>query len=89
MDRPRMNPTLQLSPPERRFEQRAREYLLDEEDEDEEDDLAMQMAEMKASGKVVLDGVEYKVEPVSTPSRHCSTPPSYSATPPSYCGSSG
>ncbi|XP_070842223.1 protein scribble homolog isoform X2 [Chaetodon trifascialis] len=74
---------------ERKFEQRAREYLLDEDDEDEEEDLAKQMAQMKASGKVLLDGVEYKVEPVSTPSQHCSTPPSYNITPPSYCGSSG
>ncbi|XP_041669848.1 protein scribble homolog isoform X17 [Cheilinus undulatus] len=67
---------------ERKFEQRAREYLLDEDDEDEEEDLAKQVAQMKATGKVLLDGVEYKVEPVSTPSQHCSTPPS-------YCGSSG
>ncbi|XP_029935661.1 protein scribble homolog isoform X2 [Myripristis murdjan] len=74
----------------RKFEQRAREYLLDEDEEDEEEeDLAKQVAQMKATGKVLLDGVEYKVEPVSTPSRHCSTPPSYSVTPPSYCGSSG
>ncbi len=75
--------------PERKFEQRAREYLLDEDDEDEEEDLARQVAQMKASGKVLLDGVEYKVEPVSSPSQHCSTPPSYNVTPPSYCGSSG
>ncbi|XP_041817059.1 protein scribble homolog isoform X3 [Chelmon rostratus] len=74
---------------ERKFEQRAREYLLDEDEEDEEEDLAKQMAQMKASGKVLLDGVEYKVEPVSTPLQHCSTPPSYNVTPPSYCGSSG
>ncbi|KAM9839406.1 protein scribble homolog [Aulostomus maculatus] len=74
---------------ERKFEQRAREYLLDEEDEDEEEDLAKQVAQMKATGKVLLDGVEYKVEPVSTPSQHCSTPPSYNVTPPSYCSSSG
>ncbi|KAM4533445.1 protein scribble homolog isoform 4-T4 [Odontesthes bonariensis] len=67
---------------ERKFEQRAREYLLDEDEEDEEEDLAKQVAQMKASGKVLLDGVEYKVEPVSTPTQHCSTPPS-------YCGSSG
>ncbi|XP_052339111.1 protein scribble homolog isoform X10 [Oncorhynchus keta] len=73
---------------ERRFEQRAREYLMDEDDE-EEDDLVKQMGVLKATGKVVLDGVEYKVEPVATPHRHCNTPPSYSATPPSYCGSSG
>ncbi|XP_070709535.1 protein scribble homolog isoform X2 [Pempheris klunzingeri] len=74
---------------ERKFEQRAREYLLDEDDEDEEEDLAKQVAQMKASGKVLLDGVEYKVEPISSPSQHCSTPPSYNVTPPSYCGSSG
>ncbi|XP_060920504.1 protein scribble homolog isoform X6 [Labrus mixtus] len=74
---------------ERKFEQRAREYLMDEDEEDEEEDLAKQMAQMKASGKVLLDGVEYKVEPASTPSQHCSTPPSYNVTPPSYCGSSG
>ncbi|KAM9552216.1 protein scribble homolog isoform 26-T26 [Salvelinus alpinus] len=73
---------------ERRFEQRAREYLMDEDDE-EEDDLVKQMGVLKATGKVLLDGVEYKVEPVATPSRHCNTPPSYSTTPPSYCGSSG
>uniref|UniRef100_A0A8C7JM17 Protein scribble homolog n=1 Tax=Oncorhynchus kisutch TaxID=8019 RepID=A0A8C7JM17_ONCKI len=73
---------------ERRFEQRAREYLMDEDDE-EEDDLVKQMGVLKATGKVVLDGVEYKVEPVATPRRHCNTPPSYSATLPSYCGSSG
>ncbi|XP_035512912.1 protein scribble homolog [Morone saxatilis] len=74
---------------ERKFEQRAREYLLDEDEEDEEEDLAKQMAQMKASGKVLLDGVEYKVEPVSSPSQHCSTPPSYNVTPPSYYGGSG
>ncbi|XP_053198677.1 protein scribble homolog isoform X2 [Scomber japonicus] len=74
---------------ERKFEQRAREYLLDEEDEDDEDDMAKQVAQMKATGKVVLDGVEYKVEPATTPSRLCPTPPSYNVTPPSYCGSSG
>ncbi|KAL1006904.1 hypothetical protein UPYG_G00078720 [Umbra pygmaea] len=73
---------------ERRFEQRAREYLMDEEDEDD-DDLVKQMGVLKATGKVLLDGVEYKVEPVSTPPRHCHTPPSYDATPPNYCGSSG
>ncbi|XP_045558165.1 protein scribble homolog isoform X18 [Salmo salar] len=66
---------------ERRFEQRAREYLMDEDDE-EEDDLVKQMGVLKATGKVLLDGVEYKVEPVAMP-------PSYSTTPPSYCGSSG
>uniref|UniRef100_A0A6Q2XW39 Protein scribble homolog n=1 Tax=Esox lucius TaxID=8010 RepID=A0A6Q2XW39_ESOLU len=73
---------------ERRFEQRAREYLMDEDDEDE-DDLVKQMGVLKATGKVLLDGVEYKVEPVSTPPGPCHTPPSYNATPPSYCGSSG
>ncbi|XP_026217631.1 protein scribble homolog isoform X5 [Anabas testudineus] len=67
---------------ERKFEQRAREYLMDEDEEDEEEDLAKQVAQMKATGKVLLDGVEYKVEPVASPSQHCSTPPS-------YCGSSG
>ncbi|KAM8882043.1 protein scribble homolog isoform 1-T1 [Synchiropus picturatus] len=66
---------------ERKFEQRAREYLLDEDDEDEEDeDITKQVAQMKATGKVLLDGVEYKVEPVSSPSGHCSTPPSYSGS---------
>lgn len=55
---------------ERKFEQRAREYLLDEDDdEDDEEDLAKQVAHMKASGKVLLDGVEYKVEPISSPSQ--------------------
>ncbi|XP_022055057.2 protein scribble homolog isoform X13 [Acanthochromis polyacanthus] len=73
----------------KKFEQRAREYLLDEDEEDEDEDLAKQVAQMKATGKVLLDGVEYKVEPASAPSRHCSTPPNYNATPPSYCGSSG
>lgn len=74
---------------ERKFEQRAREYLMDEdEDDDEEEDLAKQVAQMKATGKVLLDGVEYNVEPVSSPSQHCATPP-YNVTPPSYCGSSG
>ncbi|XP_046880234.1 LOW QUALITY PROTEIN: protein scribble homolog [Hypomesus transpacificus] len=72
----------------RMLDQRPREFLLDEEEEEEED-LAKQMADMKAHGKVLLDGVEYKVESVATPPRHCSTPPSYNATPPSYCGSSG
>ncbi|XP_076026559.1 protein scribble homolog isoform X10 [Genypterus blacodes] len=75
---------------ERKFEQRAREYLMDEDDEDEEEeDLAKQVAQMKVSGKVLLDGVEYNVEPASSPSQHRSTPPSYNVTPPSYCGSSG
>ncbi|XP_034004433.1 protein scribble homolog isoform X11 [Trematomus bernacchii] len=74
---------------ERKFEQRAREYLMDEDEEDEEEDLAKQVAQMKATGKVLLDGVEYNVEPVSTPTQHCATPPCYNVTPPSYCGSSG
>ncbi|XP_017262021.1 protein scribble homolog isoform X15 [Kryptolebias marmoratus] len=74
---------------ERKFEQRAREYLLDEDEEDDEEDLAKQVAQMKATGKVLLDGVEYKVEPVSSPSQHCSTPPNYNITPSSYGGSSG
>ncbi|XP_067258237.1 protein scribble homolog isoform X13 [Chanodichthys erythropterus] len=76
----------------KRIEQRAREYMLDE-DEEEEEDLAKQVADMKAHGKVILDGVEYKVESLGShgsPSpRQCATPLSYSATPPSHCGSSG
>lgn len=67
--------------------------MLDEDEEDEEEDLVKQVADMKAHGKVILDGVEYKVESLgshSSPSpRQCATPPSYSATPPSHCGSSG
>lgn len=67
--------------------------MLDEDEEDEEEDLAKQVADMKAHGKVILDGVEYKVESLgshSSPSpRQCATPPSYCATPPSHCGSSG
>lgn len=55
---------------------------MDEEDEDEEEDLAKQVAHMRASGKVLLDGVEYKVEPVSPPPQHFSNPAS-------YCGSAG
>ncbi|XP_053484190.1 protein scribble homolog isoform X21 [Ictalurus furcatus] len=78
----------------KRTEQIAREYLLDEDEEDEEEDLAKQVAQMKAQGKVILDGVEYKVEPAgghssTPPPRQCATPPNYSATPPSHCGSSG
>ncbi|XP_056317913.1 protein scribble homolog isoform X18 [Danio aesculapii] len=74
----------------KRIEQRAREYMLDEDEEEEEEDLAKQVAHMKAHGKVVLDGVEYKVESLGSPtSRQCATPPNYNATPPSYCGSSG
>ncbi|XP_031439491.1 protein scribble homolog isoform X2 [Clupea harengus] len=79
----------------KRFDQSARDFLLDE-DEEEEDDLAKQVAAMKASGKVVLDGVEYKVESVggnsshsATPPRQCATPPNYSTPPPSYCGTPG
>uniref|UniRef100_A0A3Q2PVG1 Scribble planar cell polarity protein n=1 Tax=Fundulus heteroclitus TaxID=8078 RepID=A0A3Q2PVG1_FUNHE len=68
---------------ERRFEQRAREYLMDEDEEDEEEDLAKQVEHMKATGKVLLDGVEYKVESVSTPTQKCSTPLSYSGSSPS------
>ncbi|XP_015209893.2 protein scribble homolog isoform X22 [Lepisosteus oculatus] len=56
----------------RKMEQRAQELLLDEEDEEEEEDLAKQMAEMKAQGKVVIDGVEYKIERVDG---HSSTSP--------------
>uniref|UniRef100_A0A3B1KCQ2 Protein scribble homolog n=1 Tax=Astyanax mexicanus TaxID=7994 RepID=A0A3B1KCQ2_ASTMX len=41
--------------------------------EEEEEDLAKQMAAMKAQGKVILDGVEYKVEPVGS---HTSNSPS-------------
>lgn len=77
----------------KRIEQRAREYLLDEDEDEDEEDLPKQLAQVKAQGKVILDGVEYKVESLSghspTPPRQCSTPPNYSATPPSYCGSSG
>ncbi|XP_073762332.1 protein scribble homolog isoform X16 [Danio rerio] len=74
----------------KRIEQRAREFMLDEDEEEEEEDLAKQVAHMKAHGKVVLDGVEYKVESLGSPtSRQCATPPNYSATPPSHCGSSG
>ncbi|XP_028289663.1 protein scribble homolog isoform X4 [Gouania willdenowi] len=73
----------------KKFEQRAREYLMDEDEEDEEEDLAKQVAQMKATGKVLLDGVEYNVEPVSPPSQQCATPPSYNATPPRYSSSSG
>ncbi|XP_036376992.1 protein scribble homolog isoform X2 [Megalops cyprinoides] len=69
----------------RRIDLRARDFLLDEEEEEEED-LAKQMAEMKAHGKVVLDGVEYKIESVgshgATSVRQCASSPSYCATPP-------
>ncbi|KTF74885.1 hypothetical protein cypCar_00006428 [Cyprinus carpio] len=61
----------------KRIEQSAREYMLDEDEEDEEEDLAKQVADMKAHGKVILDGVEYKVESLgghSSPSlRHPSS----------------
>ncbi|XP_036374473.1 protein scribble homolog [Megalops cyprinoides] len=72
----------------RRLEQNTRDYLLDEdEEEEEEEDLAKQVAEIKAQGKVMLDGVEYKIESVanrrSPPPDHCATPPGYSTTPPS------
>ncbi|XP_034022938.1 LOW QUALITY PROTEIN: protein scribble homolog [Thalassophryne amazonica] len=73
----------------RKFEQCAREYLLDEDDEDEEEDLAKQVAQMKATGKVLLDGVEYPVEPVNSPTQQCATPLTHNTTPSSYCGSSG
>uniref|UniRef100_A0A3B3SN00 Protein scribble homolog n=1 Tax=Paramormyrops kingsleyae TaxID=1676925 RepID=A0A3B3SN00_9TELE len=69
----------------RRVDQRPPEFLMDEEEEEEED-LAKQMADLKTQGKVVLDGVEYKVESVHGPSgsspRHCATPPSSGFTPP-------
>ncbi|XP_062850050.1 protein scribble homolog isoform X16 [Trichomycterus rosablanca] len=69
----------------KRFE-RVPGYMVDEDEEDDEEDLAKQVAHMKAQGKVILDGVEYKVEPVSG---HTNTPPRQCSTPPSYCGSSG
>ncbi|RXM98488.1 Protein scribble-like [Acipenser ruthenus] len=47
----------------RRIEQRTRELSVDEEEEEEED-LDKQMAAMKAHGKVVIEGVEYKIERV-------------------------
>ncbi|XP_016135498.1 protein scribble homolog [Sinocyclocheilus grahami] len=68
------------------IEQRAQEYMLDEDEEDEEEDLAKQVADMKAHGKVVLDGVEYKVESLGG---HSSPSPRKCATPPSHCGGSG
>ncbi|XP_016336495.1 protein scribble homolog isoform X16 [Sinocyclocheilus anshuiensis] len=70
----------------KRIEQRAREYMLDEDEEDEEEDLAKQVADMKAHGKVILDGVEYKVESLGG---HSSPSPRQCATPPSHCGGSG
>ncbi|XP_051572303.1 protein scribble homolog isoform X1 [Myxocyprinus asiaticus] len=70
----------------KRIEQSAREYMLDE-DEDEEEDLVKQVADMKAQGKVILDGVEYKVENLA--SHSSPSPRQCAATPPSHCGSSG
>uniref|UniRef100_A0A673GSY6 Protein scribble homolog n=1 Tax=Sinocyclocheilus rhinocerous TaxID=307959 RepID=A0A673GSY6_9TELE len=70
----------------KRIEQRAREYMLDEDEEDEEEDLAKQVADMKVHGKVILDGVEYKVESLGG---HSSPSPRQCATPPSHCGGSG
>ncbi|XP_016303865.1 protein scribble homolog [Sinocyclocheilus anshuiensis] len=70
----------------KRIEQRTQEYMLDEDEEDEEEDLAKQVADMKAHGKVVLDGVEYKVESLGS---HSSPSLRQCATPPSHCGSSG
>ncbi|XP_067294650.1 protein scribble homolog [Pseudorasbora parva] len=70
----------------KRIEQKAQEYMLDEDEEDEEEDLAKQVADMKAHGKVILDGVEYKVESLG---RHSSPSLRQCATPPSHCGSSG
>uniref|UniRef100_A0A673J757 Protein scribble homolog n=1 Tax=Sinocyclocheilus rhinocerous TaxID=307959 RepID=A0A673J757_9TELE len=69
----------------KRIEQRTQEYMLDEDEEDEED-LAKQVADMKAHGKVVPDGVEYKVESLGS---HSSPSLRQCATPPSHCGSSG
>ncbi|KAJ3611305.1 hypothetical protein NHX12_021321, partial [Muraenolepis orangiensis] len=85
---------------ERRFEQRAREYLMEHDEDDDDDD---DLAHMKATGKVLLDGVEYRVEPLSTTTRLPSnisgymttppgfpaTPPGFPATPPGYYSSSG
>ncbi|KAK2913989.1 hypothetical protein Q8A67_002388 [Cirrhinus molitorella] len=70
----------------KRMEQRAQEYMLDEDEDDEEEDLAKQVADMKAHGKVILDGVEFKVESLGSQS---SPSPRQCATPPSHCGSSG
>ncbi|KAJ8268456.1 hypothetical protein COCON_G00136280 [Conger conger] len=63
----------------RKIDQCARDYLLDEDDDEEEEE--EDLATMKARGKVVLDGVEYKVESVAS---HRSKPPSYPASPPGY-----
>ncbi|XP_065145421.1 protein scribble homolog isoform X4 [Paramisgurnus dabryanus] len=68
------------------IEQRSREYMMDEDEEDDEEDLAKQVADMKARGKVMLDGVEYKVESLGS---HGSPSPRQSGTPPSHYGSSG
>ncbi|XP_016145595.1 protein scribble homolog isoform X12 [Sinocyclocheilus grahami] len=70
----------------KRIEQRTQEYMLDEDEEDEEEDLAKQVADMKAHGKVVLDGVEYKVESLGS---HSSPSLRQCATTPTHCGSSG
>ncbi|KAI7814912.1 putative protein scribble-like protein, partial [Triplophysa rosa] len=71
----------------KRIEHSSQEYMLDEDEEEDEEDLAKQVADMKAHGKVILDGVEYKVESIgsrgSSSPMHCATPPSYYATPPS------
>ncbi|MBN3283781.1 SCRIB protein, partial [Polyodon spathula] len=48
----------------RRIEQRTRGLPVEEEEEEEEEDLDKQMAAMKAHGKVVIEGVEYKIERV-------------------------
>ncbi|XP_059369639.1 protein scribble homolog isoform X13 [Carassius carassius] len=65
----------------KRIERSTREFMLDDDEEDEEEDLEKQVADMKAQGKVMLDGVEYKVESLgshSSPSlRPCATPPSH------------
>ncbi|XP_073715280.1 protein scribble homolog isoform X17 [Misgurnus anguillicaudatus] len=68
------------------IEQRTREYMMDDDEEDDEEDLAKQVADMKARGKVILDGVEYKVESLGS---HGSPSPRQSGTPPSHYGSSG
>ncbi|XP_026071408.1 protein scribble homolog isoform X16 [Carassius auratus] len=65
----------------KRIERSTQEFMMDEDEEDEEEDLVKQVADMKAQGKVMLDGVEYKVESLgshSSPSlRPCATPPSH------------
>ncbi|KAG1943214.1 protein scribble [Pimephales promelas] len=70
----------------KRMEQSAQDFMLDEDEEEEEEDLAKQVADMKAHGKVILDGVEYKVESLGS---HSSPSPRQCATPQSHCGSSG